>query len=664
VTRYAVTAAYWLHFDLDTEEEVVGHLKRNLDDLAQHFHARFQQAEDEEERDQDFVRSERWYRQYLGSFGDAPETPALHDRFADLLFEYGRFVESAEQYERVAYDYPPHEQSASAGYAAVFARREALSRSAETEAAAARSGVIESSLRFAEAFPAHEHAAPVLAAAVEDLYVLGDYARTIEVGRGMLAAYPAASPDVLQSAWLTVAHASFDSERYGEAEEAYGRALALSEDESGRAEIADNLAAAVYKQGEFAKSQGDARAAADHFLRVSAVAPSSAIGAVAEYDAAAALIEIEDWSTAAGVLEDFRDANPDHELQAEATRQVAFVYESAGDPGRAATEYERVAEEADTEDLRGEALLHAGELHEEAGNPQQAVTVYGLYVTEFTHPIDVSVATRFKMAQLHEQMGDEASRRAQLKAIVAIDARAGTERTPLVRSHAARSALFLAEPVYAQFADLRLTLPFERSLRRKREQMAKVLSSFEALVDYGVGEVTAGATYYIAETYDDFSRSLRESERPSDLSEAELMDYEDVLEEEAFPFEERAISVHEKNLELISAGVWSEWIEKSLGRLAERSPGRFARREQSAGPLRSIDHYVYRSPRAEADAELQVAVDEQPTGDDGSIGTEPSTPSSVPEKSEAVQPLSPPAAPAPGAAAGGDGAEPSFEGVR
>jgi hypothetical protein len=89
---------------------------------------------------------------------------------------------------------------------------------------------------------------------------------------------------------------------------------------------------------------------------------------------------------------------------------------------------------------------------------------------------------------------------------------------------------------------------------------------------------------------------LRESERPGDLDDDERLEYDDVLEEEAFPFEERAISVHEKNLELVSAGVWSEWIEKSLSRLAERSPGRFARREASAGPIETIDRYVYRSP--------------------------------------------------------------------
>ncbi len=596
VTRYAVTSAYWNHFDLAAETEVVGHLKQNLDDLAQHYHARFQQAEDEEIRARDFERSGRWYRDYLDSFRSDPGTPAIHARFADLVLEYDRFDEAADQYEAVAYDYPPHAAAATAGYAAVFARREALERSKETEVEESRERVVVSSLRFGEVFPEHPHAAAVLAAAVEDLYVLGDHDQAIEVGRGMLDRYPSTEPRIRRNAWLTVAHASFDSDRFAEAEEAYVNARDLSEEEATRVEITDNLAAAVYKQAEQARAGGDIRLAADHFLRVADVAPMSAISAVAEYDAAAALIELEDWLSAAGVLEEFRAAHPGHDLVFEATRQVAFVYESAGETARAATEYERVAEEAESPDLRRESLLHAGVLHEEAENSEQALAVYSIYVTEFTHPIDVSVATRFKMAEIHDRAGDQASRFDQLRAIVEVDASEISRRTPVVRSYAARSALILVEPSFVDFAAIELTLPFDRSLRRKREQMARVLSKFESLVDYGVGEVTAGATYYIAETYDEFSRALRESERPSDLDNDERLEYDDVLEEEAFPFEERAISVHEKNLELVSVGVWSEWIEKSLSRLAERSPGRFARREASAGPIEAIDRYVYRSP--------------------------------------------------------------------
>ena len=41
----------------------------------------------------------------------------------------------------------------------------------------------------------------------------------------------------------------------------------------------------------------------------------------------------------------------------------------------------------------------------------------------------------------------------------------------------------------------------------------------------------------------------------------------------AYPFEERSITVHEKNLELIRQGIYNAWIEKSLAKLADLMVG-------------------------------------------------------------------------------------------
>ena len=77
-----------------------------------------------------------------------------------------------------------------------------------------------------------------------------------------------------------------------------------------------------------------------------------------------------------------------------------------------------------------------------------------------------------------------------------------------------------------------------------------------------------------------------------------MEEYEQALETEAFPFEEKAIAFHQKNLEMLQAGVFNPWTEKSLGQLVELVPGRYARSEQSSGFLSAMDTYVYRAPVA------------------------------------------------------------------
>jgi Flp pilus assembly protein TadD len=155
----------------------------------------------------------------------------------------------------------------------------------------------------------------------------------------------------------------------------------------------------------------------------------------------------------------------------------------------------------------------------------------------------------------------------------------------------------LAEPAYAAFNAVELVEPLEQNLVRKRGLMDASLQEFERLISYEVGEVTTAATFYMAEIYANFSRSLLSSARPSDLPAAELAAYEEAIEEEAFPFEERAIEVHEANVAvMIAANVYNRWVEQSFERLAALVPGRYAKEEQSMGLLGAIETFTYRRP--------------------------------------------------------------------
>jgi len=608
--RYGLQAEYWRHFDVSQSPEVLRYLRANLEDLANHYHALYQDAELAEEKPANFQEALRWYRAYLASFPAEPETPGLNRRLADLLLEHQDFGEAAREYERTAYEYPEHEAAAAAGYAAIYAHRESQKRAAGPDQQEARRDAVASTLRFVDRFPEHEQAATVLGAAADDLYEMQEFERAIATARRLIEAYPDAALPIRRSAWAVVAHSSFDLADYPQAEQAYARELETTpaEDDS-RQDVVDNLAAAIYKQGEQANLADDPRSAAAHFLRVAQAAPSSEIRPLAEYDAGAALMRLEDWAGAAEVLESFRQAYPEHELHRQATQQMALVYRKQGELSRAAGEYERVAAEAEDAELRGEALLAAGELYQDSELGDRARAVYLRYVDEFSEPVEAAVETRFKLAELYQAAQDEASYHDQLRKIVEVDASAGEARSARVRYLAARSALVLAEAVYRRFDEIALVQPFERNLQQKQRRMDAALDAFGRLVDYEVGEVTAAATFYMAQVYLDFSQALLESERPSGLGPAELQEYETALEGEAFPFEERAIEVHEKNLELMAAGVYNQWIESSLGKLAELVPGRYAKFEASSGFIDSIDRYAYRSPEVAAagvgDASLQ-----------------------------------------------------------
>ena len=104
------------------------------------------------------------------------------------------------------------------------------------------------------------------------------------------------------------------------------------------------------------------------------------------------------------------------------------------------------------------------------------------------------------------------------------------------------------------------------------------------------------------------SRSARATSAAPSCAE-----YEAALEDEAFPFEEKAIEVHEKNLELIGSGVYNAWIEKSLARArgARAGPLREARVEQRVRSRRSTATPTS-APRAADAARPRESPDDRP----------------------------------------------------
>src|SRR6266851_4900957 len=594
---YGLQGEYWHHFDVNKSPEVLSYLKGNLKDLANYYHAQYQDPKQHEQRAENYAEATHWYREFLSSFHTDSQAPQLDYQLADLMLENHDYPAAAHEYEVTAYDYPAHSQSAAAGYAAIYAHREYLKVAGADVKDAARRDTITSSIRFADTFPQHEQAAVVLAAAAEDAYEMKDLVLARDSGRHLIEKFPGAAPGVRRNAWLVVAHSTFGLSDYANAEQAYSHVLeATAPGDTSRADLVENLAASIYKQGEQANQAGDDRSAANHFVRVKQVAPTSKICAAAEYDAGAALLRLKDWAAAAQILNEFRLSFPEHELQKEATKQIAYAFQQAGQLAQSAGEYERVATESPNPQLRAEAMLQAGDLYVQANNADRALEAYSKYVGEFPKPIETAVETRSKIAEICKSKGDQSQYHHQLEEIVRADGAAGSERTDRTRNVAARAAFELSKPIYEQFASLKLVQPFERSLQEKQRSMDNATQAFGRLVDYQVGEVTAAATFYMAEIYANFSQALRESGRPADLGAEALKDYEQQLADAAHPLDEKAIAVHEKNLELMRRGLSNAWTQKSLDRLAALKPDTYARAEISSGFLGSLERYVYQPP--------------------------------------------------------------------
>lgn len=585
VLRYGVQSDYRKANSAADYERVLPHVRKHMQELARHYHAVGQKSKSSPS----YQQAARWYRLFISSFPADAQTPLMNFLLAEMFFDDKQFSAAADEYERTAYGYPRHAKSVEAAYAALQAYAQRGKQVTGKQQETVQWRAIHSSLRFAEGFANDARVAGVLTNTAEQYYALREPASAATAARRVLAIKPEVNRDLRRTAWTVLAHSEFDLGAYDRAETAYQQVLALTDEKApNRSALSERLAASAYKQGEQARAAGRERDAANHFLRVAILAPAAAIRVTAEYDAAAALIALKDWSAAAGVLEAFRRSYPKHPLQAEISGKLAVCYLEGGQPLKAATEFEAMAAGGKDAKFSREILWQAAELYEKAGHEKNAVAAYERYVGQHPSPLEPAIEARYRLALLNKKNGQPARYLAWTREIVEADRNGGGARTDRTRYLGATGALLLAEPLEESYRQARLVEPLKKNLKLKKERMQTLMDAYARVADYGVAEAATAAAYRTGELYSDFGRALIDSQRPKGLSPDELEQYNVLLEEQAYPFEEKAIEIHEINTRRVSKGIYDQWVKNSFAALSKLRPVRYAKNEKGEGVIRAL----------------------------------------------------------------------------
>ena len=580
VDRYGMDGGFWVRNPRETNAGVAAHLKSNLTDLAQYYHAEAQ-ADGEIS---DYQQAANWYRKYLSYFPGEADSASTNFLLAEILFESEDYSAASMEYERTSYEYPAHDKSAEAGYAAILAFREHEKELEDDVKNEWHSAYLDSGLKFADTYPDHPESGAVLTTIAEDLFQQDQFDLAIAVGEAVVAKQPAVDATLLRTAWTVIAHSQFDLENFVVAESSYYslRNFTPADDVEAGQEIKDRIASSIYKQGEQARNSGDLESAVAHFTRLGVAVPDSDIRATAEYDAAAVLISLASWDRASGVLEQFRRDYPDSEFADDVTQKLAVTYLESGRSAQAAAEFERIADTgSSTDDVRREALWKASELYNQTGTVASEQRVLTHILARYPNPLAESIEARFRLLEIARENSNSQEVTARLEELIQVDATAGGQRSDRTRFLAAKASLELADPVRRRFEVVKLTQPLANSLKLKKALMEDVISVYTGAAEYGVAEVTTAATFRLGEVYEQFSVDLMESERPAALDADALEQYDILLEEQAFPFEEKAIDLYKANADRAPDGVYDEWVQRSFEQLARLMPGRYAKEERS-----------------------------------------------------------------------------------
>jgi tetratricopeptide (TPR) repeat protein len=572
---YDPNSTFWK--DRQPSGEVLKALRQHLDDLAKYHHELAQK--DPVKNRAEFAVAADWYRKILKDFPNDPQRAETNLALADALLEGGDTRNAADEYMHSAYDYPVGPKSAEAAYAAVQTYEKYLQDAPDDQKAAARKLSAEAALQLAQHFPDHPQKIPVLTRAAEELYAIGDLPRALDAAAQVISAEPALP--LMRSALSVTADAQFSLQHYAEAEQAYGRLMQIipPADPEYHA-IEERHTASIYKAADAARDSGDLHAAAQAYERLGQSATSSTVRGKADFDAAASYMQLQDWANAERVLEPYAQRHPDSALIADADKKLAVAYHNDHKLAQAAVVYQRIAgRPSESAETRQESVWLVAQLYDQAGMKSQAMQSYQNYLSQYPKPFDRALEARERLVELHEGDQNPVQYEASLRDIITADANAGADRSDKSRALAARALLAIGRMRAAEVDSIHLTQPLKKSVARKKQALQTAIDTLSSAANAGFSDVSTAATFQLATLYRHFGRALIESEKPRNLSAAAQEQYDLLLEEQAEPFDEKAIQTYELNLQRIKAGVFDDWIAKSAAALAEMAPAKYGKLE-------------------------------------------------------------------------------------
>lgn len=602
VQQYGIDSAFWSARTPEQRLALLPRLESFLDELSSYYHAEGQAllGADKVYQQQlragrkpkqepapaapQFLRAAGYYNQYLRTVPDSPRLAEITYLMGEAYFEAGDLPKAVEAYEKVAYEQLDTERGAKAGYAAILALQTLLD-DAQDDAArlALRDHKIRSAISFSDYYPQDPRAVAVLTQAAQEVFTGGDQAQAVALATRITQWQPPAEASLRKSAWLILAHSQFDAGDFNKAEESYSAALALMPlGDPERAAITDRMAASIYKSAEQLVAAGNLGAAVTRFLQVEPAAPGSDIAIRAQYDAGNYLLEQKDWSSAERVFTDFQQRFGKHALAATLAPKMVLIYQETQQWDKAAAVLALMAKSDADPEARRQSLYMSAELYQKSGRNRDAADKYADYVKAYPKPFALATEARYQLLQLAQQQGDDRARRYWLNQLIEADAKAGSDRNDRSRYLAAYASAQFAGESFNRFESIKLTLPIKKSLAAKKGALDETLKAYKKVLDYGVAEFVTEANYRIGNVYSQLSRDLMNSERPKGLDELALEQYEILLEEQAYPFEEKSVELLAATAERSWEGLYDKWVKQSFVELAKILPARYGKREQSS----------------------------------------------------------------------------------
>lgn len=500
------------------------------------------------------------YQIFLASFPRSQDAKEINLLLAEALFDTKRYPEAVQEYKKSASLQPAGIERGEVAYSA-FLTYEIIFNGADKKA---KDATISSAKELLEAYK-------------QDLSKSGKLKKSLYRLAEMytqLGAFADARESLIQAGTDSTLVQNKVAELYllegnlNAAEESYSR---LSKKSKDRASI-EKLARIRFRIAKGYFDEGKYNDAIAKYHQVFEGYPGSGIGESALVKIGLIYIKNEDISklekTVRRIVSSYSGSEDAILLLVQAGQGI-----EKDDPLKAASLYDYAASITLDSLKAGKLTFAAVSIYEDNSEYGKIETSFERFLVRDVIPFEEKAEALYKLGSVRIRLGKKDEGIKTLRKLL-------KEKERLDKKLIAKTNLLLLREDQAAYLDIRLIQPFEVTLEKKTRLLNLLVRGYSDIARHGIPEVLPEVFFQMGLVLEEFKNSLLTSERLPDLTQDEKEDYDFLLEEKAYPYEEKAIKAYEKSVFVARKDLLynNEWIDRSIIKLAKLRPALYKRK--------------------------------------------------------------------------------------
>ncbi len=510
------------------------------------------------------------YQKLLTYFPTGEKSYETRFRFADCLYESGHFKQAAEEYERISkttsFD-RFREKSASKRIQCLELLRKKDIVDIDT--------LLASYQDYCQMFPKSDKTGLILFKQGEILFNSKQYINAAHLFKKIIQQHPN-HPKILR-AWLLELESLFEAAKYPELEqwsrELLKQPLVLTDEQKSR--TAHLLSFALFEQAHANQKAGDYLTAAQRYEQLVAEAPQIKIAPDALFNAAICYKKVDNWSKAASCFEKIIHNYAKSKYYTDSLLAPLQYYEQSKQWDLLLINLNKLYQKDPKNSLAKETLYKLAKRFYNNSEFDRSREIYELY--ERNYPTDIS--RRLEIVYLKALMNEKEGRQEvalQGYSQFLKNYKKEKARNPSLTVDAlyqARAQFQILDPLFHEYAAIQLSAPLEQMLAKKQSLLDRLVSAYMKIVKSGAGEYALASAFRIGASYENYWKSLINSEIPPGLSKEEKKVYQNLLNKQAAPYVNKASKSYQVTLKKArEKSVFNHWVLKAYSNLSLIDP--------------------------------------------------------------------------------------------